>query len=79
MNEGQRPIGSWRLTVTLPGDDVRDVQGADWSTSGDTLTMQPPHGAGPLEPGSSLTISILAFGHTDTPTSCSLNGHTCHP
>lgn len=78
-NDGQRTIGNWQLTVTLPGDQVRDVQGADWYTSGDTLVMQPPHGSGPLEPGSSLTISIVAFGTDDTPATCSVNGRTCQP
>jgi Cellulose binding domain len=77
VNEGRQPIGSWQLAVTLPGDEVRDVQGADWHTSSDTLIMEQPRDGGPLEPGSSLTISIVAYGNDDTPSSCSLNGYTC--
>ncbi|HEY3952790.1 MAG TPA: cellulose binding domain-containing protein [Streptosporangiaceae bacterium] len=77
VNEGRQPIGSWQLSVTLPGDDVRDVQGADWYTSGDSLVMEPPRDSGPLEPGSALTISIVAYGNDDTPASCSMNGRTC--
>ncbi len=53
------------------------MQGADWSTSGDTLVMQPPRYGGPLQPGASLTISIVAYGNDDTPATCSLDGHSC--
>jgi cellulase/cellobiase CelA1 len=77
VNDGRKPISGWQLTATLPGDQVRDVQGADWSTSGDTLVMQPPRYGGPLQPGASLTISIVAYGNDDTPATCSLDSHSC--
>jgi Cellulose binding domain len=77
LDHGSQPVGGWKLTITLPGDMVTGVFGADWSQHGDDVVLTPEPGMGPLEPGVAQTITIVADGSSAAPASCTLDGGAC--
>jgi hypothetical protein len=77
VDHSAEPVGSWKLTITLPGDVVTGVFGADWSQRGDVVVLAPEPGMGSLEPGVAQTITIVADGNSAAPASCTLDGGAC--
>lgn len=77
VNNGSRPISSWQLRITLPGDTLTGAVNGNWSQDGDVVTLVPYSGQGVIQPGGQQTITFTADGLNTAPSNCTVNGAAC--
>ncbi|HEY5990364.1 MAG TPA: cellulose binding domain-containing protein [Streptosporangiaceae bacterium] len=76
-NRGTAPISNWELSATLPGDHIKSVTGANYSTHGSKLILTPSSSQPSIAPGTSQVVLFTADGGSTSPTSCTFNGAAC--
>lgn len=78
VNQGGPAVTGWQIAITLPGDQVQRVWGADWEPTGNgSVIMTPMPGDQVIEPGASLSVSFVVQGTTTELANCTFNGSPC--
>jgi Cellulose binding domain len=76
-NHGTAPVSGWELTASLPGDHIKSVTGASYTTHGSKLILTPLASQPSIAPGASQLVFFTAGGTSTSPTSCTFNGAAC--
>jgi len=77
INRGTAPVSGWELTASLPGDHVKSVTGASYTTHGAKLMLTPLSSQPSIAPGTSQLVFFTAGGTSTSPSSCTFNGAAC--
>jgi endoglucanase len=77
VNKGTSPVSGWELTATLPGDHIKSVTGASYTTHGEKLILTPLSSQPSIAPGATQLVLFTAGGTNTTPGSCTFNGAAC--
>jgi hypothetical protein len=78
-NRCDTPVVGWSLSLTLPGG-ISVLQGwnANWTVTGNVVTVTPPPWGSALQPGGSMSIGFLGtWTGSPQPPVCRINGRPC--
>lgn len=78
VNHTSSAVNGWQITITLPGDQVDSVWGANWrSGAGSSLIMTAASYDQVIEPGASQSVNFTAQGTTTSPATCTFDADAC--
>jgi hypothetical protein len=78
-NPGSRPVEGWQVTLTIPGGDRLDADGAAAYQDGEQVTFTPYGDAATVPAGGTVTFEFTIHGLLPAePSSCTVNGRPCY-